>query len=163
MNVKLVIAWVFAIIVFAIFGVFGYMNRDLLVKDDSNTDFTPIVNNEVIVHNCKKETNKGTLNYKYIVRDNKIEKTTVTFTAREVNLSDYISANNINNLVSEGVTTSLKNGSADFIISVTIDHNINSYDFTSIQSDLNNLEMSLSKIDDYENAKINLGTSFTCE
>ena len=27
----------------------------------------------------------------------------------------------------------------------------------------NNLEMSLSKIDDYENAKINLGTSFTCE
>ncbi len=39
MNVKLVIAWVFAIIVFAIFGVFGYMNRDLLVKDDSNTDF----------------------------------------------------------------------------------------------------------------------------
>lgn len=74
MNVKLVIAWVFAIIVFAIFGVFGYMNRDLLVKDDSNTDFTPIVNNEVIVHNCNKETNKGTLNYKYIVRDNKIEK-----------------------------------------------------------------------------------------
>lgn len=78
-------------------------------------------------------------------------------------MGDYISANNINNLVSEGVTTSLKNGSADFIISVTIDHNINSYDFTSIQSDLNNLEMSLSKIDDYENAKINLGTSFTCE
>lgn len=163
MNVKLVIAWVFAIIVFAIFGVFGYMNQDLLVKNEPDADFTPIVNNEVAVHNCSKETNKGTLNYKYIVRDNKIEKTTVTFTAREVNLSDYISANNINNLVADGLTTSLKNGSADFVISVTIDHSVNSYDFTGIQADLNNLGMSLSKIDDYENAKINLGTSFTCE
>lgn len=163
MNVKLVIAWVFAIIVFAIFGVFGYMNQDLLVGNEPDTDFTPIVNNEVVVHNCNKDTNKGTLNYKYIVRDNKVEKTTVTFTAKEVNLNDYISANNINNLTAEGVTTSLKNGSTDFIVSVTIDHSINGYDFTGIQSDLNNLGMSLSKIDDYENAKLNLGTSFTCE
>lgn len=163
MNAKLVIVWVFAIIVFAIFGVFGYVNQDLLVKDDPDTDFTPITNNEVIVYNCNKETNKGTLNYKYIVRDNKIEKTTVTFTAKEVSLNDYISANNINNINVDGVTTSLKNGSTDFIISVTLDHNVNNYDFTNVQSDLNNLEMSLSKIDDYENAKLNLGTSFTCE
>lgn len=163
MNVKLVIVWVFAIIVFTIFGVFGYMNQDLLVGDEDKKEFTPIVNDEVIVHNCTSETSKGSLNYKYIIRDNKIEKTIVTFTAKNVNLSDYVSANNINNISVTGATTSLKNGSNDFIISVTIDHGVESYDFTNIQSDLNNLGMSLSKIDNYENAVTNLGTSFTCE
>lgn len=163
MNIKLIVAWVFAIIVFAIFGIFGYMNQDLLVKDDDKGEFTPIVNNDVTVKNCKSENQKGEVNYKYIIRDNKIEKTTVTFKAKNVSINDYISANNINNFQTTGLTTSLSNGASDFIISITIDHSIPTYDFTSINTDIDNLGISLSKIDDYENALISLGSSYTCE
>lgn len=164
MNIKLVIFWVFSIIVFLIFGIFGYMNQDLLSKNDQNKDdFTPLENKEVIVHNCKSELAKGEINYKYIIKNNKIDKETITFTAKNVTINDYMSATNINNFSATGITTSLGNGSLDFVLTFIMDYTIPSYDFTSIANDASNLGINLNKIDNYDDAILNLGNNFICE
>ena len=157
MNIKVVIVWVFAIIVFAIFGVFGLMNQDLLVKKDPiKEEYVPIVNQE-------KDTEKGEIVYKFNVKENKVIKQTAMFTARNVTVNDYISASNINNISVNGVNMNLKNGAQDFILTIMMDYNIASFDFTNVQNDLNNLGLSLNRIDSYNDTVASLGSSVTCE
>lgn len=164
MNVKLIIVWVFAIIVFAIFGVFGLMNQDLLVKKDPiKEEYVPIVNQDVVIHTCKKDTEKGEITYKFNVKENKVIKQTAIFTARNVTVNDYISASNINNLSVNGANMNLQNGAQDFILTIMMDYNIASYDFTNVQNDLNNLGLNLARIDSYNDTVASLGSSVTCE
>lgn len=164
MNIKLIIFWVFSIIVFTIIGVFGYVNQDLLhIRDVLDEESKPVVDENIVVHNCKSVLEKGDIAYKYIIKDNKIDKTSVTFEATNVKVDDYMLATNINNFSSEGITTSLSNGALDFKLVVTMDHSISSYDFTSIQEDLNGLGINLNKIDNYNDVVISLGDTFTCE
>lgn len=166
MNIKLIIFWVFSIIVFLIIGIFGYMNQDLLkIRDVLDEESQPIVDEDIEVHNCKGLLVKGKVNYKYIIKEGKIDKTSVTFEAirENVKVDDYMLATNINNFANEGITTSLNNGALDFKLVVTMDHSISSYDFTSIQNDLNGLGISLNKFDNYNDAVLFLGDTFTCE
>ncbi len=167
MNIKVIIVWGLAVLIFAGIGLFGYLNQNLLYATDEN--FTP-KNDTEILHTCKSTLEFGESLYRFSVKDEVIDRLAITYKSTTENIELYESASNINRAIMEGingVTSAMSGGIADF--SLTINVNVTDYDKEKIEemtNDFTKLLMvidSISSYDVYNQALAQLNTTYTCE
>lgn len=170
MNIKVVIVWAFAIVLFAGIGIFGYFNQNLLLIDDSKP-YVPITDNDSESHTCRAVLPGGESIYLFQIRDNIIEKISITYKANAENLELYEAASNINQVISgeklNGMSTVIYGGVSDFSLMVNV--NPNEYDKARVESmstDYEKLSMIIDSINDYQlyqQAISQIGNNYTCE
>ena len=61
MNKKLVVVWIFVIVIFVGLGLFGYLNQDLLVDDSINNAYVPVSNTNTTNYTCTGTIERGSL------------------------------------------------------------------------------------------------------
>lgn len=174
MNIKVVIVWAFSCFLFLSIGIFGYLNRDLLVDSPYNPieDEPPII--ETISKKCVASNDYGDISYTFRINpeNNNIEKLFINYKGVYENVEVYESASRINDRMNKvavnGVNSQIYGTSRD--ISLNLNVNLLDYDtrvINEINSDLLNLGMIVDNITDY-NSYINridnaLSLTFTCD
>lgn len=153
MNIKVVITWALAIVVFAGLGIFGFVNQDLLLEDNSDHVYVPSGNEGENAKICSKPIAGGTSSYRFNIDEatGKITKVIMTYTATADDMDAYIAASNINTSEINGVNVAMSGGVSDFVLMVTVDLAI--YDVVTVEAlrnDFSKLSMAIDKIDDYE-------------
>ena len=156
MNIRLIIIWSFAIILLAGLGIIGYFNQDLLLIDDE--PYIPIVNSETKSLTCTLNKDTETSTYRFEIKDNLIERISLTYKTNIENVDTYTSASNINEAVAydgiNGVSVVMYGGVSDF--SLTLNVNVNDYDKAKVESlteDFTRLSMVIDTINDYDTYK----------
>lgn len=170
MNIKVVVAWAIAIVFFAGVGIFGYFNQDLLLLDEEPT-YIPITDDDSESHTCKAVLENGESTYLFQIRDNVIEKVSITYKANAENMELYEAASNINQVISmeklNGMSTVLYGGISDFSLMVNVDPN--EYDKGRVEemsADYEKLSMiidSINSYDLYKQAINQFGNTYICE
>ncbi len=170
MNIKVVVAWAIAIVFFAGIGIFGFFNQDLLLLEEDPT-YIPITDDDSEKHTCKTNLAGGESTYLFEIKDNKIEKISITYKANQENLELYEAASNINQVISteklNGMSTVMYGGVGDFSLMVNVDPN--EYDkgrVEAMSSEYEKLSMIIDSINDYslyQQAINQMGNSYICE
>ena len=165
MNMKVVLVWGFAILLFASIGIFGLVNQDLLIEEDQNDFYVPNDSNDIKSKTCNATTESGLSAYRFQVDENDdISKVIMTYTAKVENIDVYSSASNINNTNIFGIETILNGGAADF--------DLKNYDKVALETilqDLNKVSMLIDgDLTNYNTYKemINqsqAGTTYVCD
>ena len=171
MNMKVVLVWGFAILLFASIGIFGLVNQDLLIEEDQNDFYVPNDSNDIKSKTCNATTESGLSAYRFQVDENgDISKVIMTYTAKVENIDVYSSASNINNTNIFGIETILNGGAADFVLIVTVD--LKNYDKVALETilqDLNKVSMlidgDLTNYDTYKEMinQSQAGTTYVCD
>ena len=169
MNIKVVIIWSFAIILLFGLGLIGYFNQDLLLFD--NEPSSPLIDNDASNLTCTSENSGYSSTYSFIIKENKIERVSITYKTNVENIDAYTVASNINQTVSvqkiNGVSAIMYGGISDFYLTVNV--NVNDYDKASIESmsnDFSYLSMVIDSINEYhvyKQAIDQIGITYTCE
>lgn len=155
MNIKAVIIWSLAIVVFAALGVFGYFNQDLLVSEPDA--YVPSSGEDDKTKACSKVVGNGASVYKFEFDETtkEIKKVIMTYTATSLDLEAFTSASNISlateNGAINGVNSTLSGGSADFVLMVQVD--VKAYDKVmtdNLVDDFRKVSMVLESITDYQ-------------
>ena len=165
MNIKVVIVWIFAIILFAGLGVFGLVNQDLLV-DESEDTYVPKEDVASSARTCSKDLASGRSSYSFLVNadTNLIDRVTITYTATSLDIDNYTAAANINNLDIAGMTTQLNGTSSDFSLIVQINTaTFNEADIAAYETDFSRLSIVAKNVRDYTQyqSEIATGTGVT--
>ena len=170
MNIKVVVVWAIAIVLFAGIGIFGYFNQDLLLLEEEPT-YIPIMDNASEKHTCIATLEGGVSTYMFEINDSVIEKVSITYKATAGNLELYEAASNINQVISgeklNGMSTVMYGGISDFSLMVNV--NPNEYDKARVEAmttDYEKLSMiidSISSYDLYRQAISQIGNTYTCE
>lgn len=153
MNIKLVLVWIIGIILFLSIGIFGYVNRDLLVKttDDSYTPIQTTINKRT----CTKINDTFTSTYTFYFNDaEEIDRVNIKYVQSTINEVAYSSATTISNMTIKGITSSLSGMASNFTFTMNVD--LNNYDKTTLNSlnnDLINLSIVINNIKDYNSYK----------
>ena len=171
MNMKVVLVWGFAILLFASIGIFGLVNQDLLIEEYQNDFYVPNDSNDIKSKTCNATTESGLSAYRFQVDENgDISKVIMTYTAKVENIDVYSSASNINNTNIFGIETILNGGSANFVLIVTVD--LKNYDKVALETilqDLNKVSMlidgDLTNYDTYKEMinQSQAGTTYVCD
>ena len=157
MNAKVVVVWIFAIVVCTGIGIFGFFNRDLLVEP-SETNIKPLI--------CRNQN--GSL-YQFAVDTsiNQIKNVTIQYTNKEADIDTFTAASNLNNLSIEGMTTSLSGTSTDITLNIMLDLSLfNAASVASSEADTAKLNLALESIlvpEEYQNRLNQTGTLYTCD
>lgn len=170
MNIKVVVVWAVAIVLFAGIGIFGFFNQDLLLLEEDPI-YIPITDNESERHTCTATLDGGQSTYLFEINENKISKVSITYKANAENLELYEAASNINQVISgeklNGMSTVMYGGISDFSLMVNVDPN--EYDKARVEAmsaDYEKLSMiidSINSYDLYQQAISQIGNSYTCE
>lgn len=170
MNIKVVVVWAIAIVLFAGIGIFGYFNQDLLLLEEEPT-YIPITDDDSETHTCTATLAGGQSTYLFEIREGIIEKVSITYKANSENLELYESAANINQVISgeklNGMSTVMYGGVSDFSLMVNVDPN--EYDKARVEAmstDYEKLSMiidSINTYDLYHQAISQIGNTYTCE
>lgn len=173
-NMKAVIVWVIAIVIFAGIGLFGMANQHLLDEkvptpptpgDTGTTEPTPSTTHNVT---CTASTANGNSSYMFTVDDATNSLTSVSISYQSTVPIDYIyaSANNLAGAAINGITTNLSGDATNF--SLSMDVNLQGYDsalLANYQNDLTNVSAvieNLSDIEMYKSALNGTGNVYTC-
>lgn len=174
MNIKVVIVWAFAIVLFLGIGIFGYFNQDILIKPDDDVPTTPTDRVEYDTKTCMGATDYGNITYTFRINPatNAIERLSIQYQAVVESIDIYADAANINKTVNDqrinGITSQIYGTSKDVQLNLNV--NLLDYDanaITNMNQDLIKSNMVVSSIKDY-NEYQNLITStlnleFTCD
>ena len=170
MNIKVVVVWAVAIVFFAGIGIFGFFNQDILLLEEEPT-YIPIIDNDSEKHSCTATLESGQSTYLFEIKDNVIEKVSITYKANAENMELYESASNINQVISSeklnGMSTVMYGGIGDFSLMVNVDPN--EYDKARVEAmstDYEKLSIiiaSISSYDLYRQAISQIGNNYTCE
>lgn len=170
MNIKVVIVWAFVVVLFAGLGIFGYVNQDLLLLDNTE-EYTPIQNENYVIKRCNTSLVNGNNSYIFSIKDDKIEKVSMNYTTIIEDNDAFASATNINLLATQekvaGINTIFTGNASNFMLNVEV--KLDEYDSTRISTyaeDFAKLSMVISQITDYEAYKellLQTGNNFTCE
>ncbi|MDE6292775.1 MAG: hypothetical protein K2L98_03755 [Bacilli bacterium] len=169
MNMKVVVVWGFAVIVFAGLGIFGLLNRDILQSPpDLNAPYVPIGDTEGKSMVCSNIRDNGNSSYRFTLDEttNQILSVNISYSASNVDLDTYSAATNLNNSVINGVQFALSGSSTDFVLIITA--NIGSMDTAALEGvadDLSKLGIIIEGITDYETYKTALASvgAYTCD
>ncbi len=175
MNIKVVIVWGFAVIVFLAIGIFGYFNQDLLRGPSENSNTNPHENEiEYITKSCVGTNDSGNITYTFSVNPstNIIERLNIRYQSVVENLDIYADAATINQKVNEkqyrGVTAQIYGTSKDVQLNLNI--NLLDYDKTNLDTmnqDLLKVGMFVDNIKDYNEYQSSitsrLNREFTCD
>lgn len=168
MNMKVVVVWAFAIILFAGLGIFGYFNQDLLVLND-DTPYVPIDLEDSKAHTCTRTMAVGKSDYKFLMdpKTKTIIRVTSIYTATAEDIDAYTAATNISNASIPGVSAVITGGISDFGLVVQI--NVSTVDKNSLEyyaDDFAKLSIVIDNTDDYETYKSLINTVdsvYTCD
>lgn len=169
MNMKLVIVWLFAIVLIGGIGLFGWMNQDLLIEED-NTPYTPSVGDNVNTRICTNQLTNGSSSYSFAIDEATASVTSVVITYNQTleSLEDYEAANRIAQANVNGATAVLSGGVSDFVLIVTV--TVSGFDTAAIEtinSDLLRLGIVVDSITDYETYKTAINnvapSPYTCD
>lgn len=174
MNIKVVLVWAFACIVFLGIGILGYFNQDVLVNSSDNNLPTEIPQILTISKNCTASNDNGDITYTFRLNpdSNNIERLFVKYEGVVENVDVYESAIRINDrmntTVVKGINSQIYGTSRDVVLNLNV--NLLEYDRTvinEINNDLLNVGMVVDYITDY-NTYINtldntIGVTFTCD
>lgn len=159
MNMKLVIVWIVAVVIFAGIGLFGMANQDLLVKQEelpSNPNTNPVSDKtSVVACNAKMSTSESSYSFTVDNETSTLLNVAITYRALAQNDTIYNSAINLSNQTISGVTTTVSGDSTNFVLIMNV--NLQNYDATTLsnyQNDLNSLNAVVGNysIDDYKGA-----------
>ena len=175
MNIKVVIIWGFAVIVFLTIGIFGYFNQDILTKPGD--DEAPVTTEKRIEYDTKKciATNDyGNIIYTFKINPttNAIDRLNIKYQGVVESIDAYADASNINTKVNEqkikGVTSQMYGTSRDVQLNLNVD--LLDYDkeaINTINQDLIKSGMIVSPVTNYTeyqsliNSTLNL--EFSCD
>lgn len=167
MNKKVVVFWVFLIVLFSIIGLYGLLNKNLLVDEAINKEYVPKKISENM-KSCTKTFNDEKIKYDFVFDSNgNVLKIMMTYTGKSENISNFEVASTINNLKLNGIKSTLSGGSVDFVLLVTatvndIDYNV----FDNYKSNFEKLGMFIDRkvtYKDYINYIKGIDTAFVCE
>lgn len=171
MNIKVVIVWIFAIILLFGLGIIGYLNQDLLLLKEDTYIPKPIDGASSQTKTCTATLANATSTYNFTIDNDKITTLTMIYKANNEDMDGYASASNINQFINvekvDGVSAIMSGSTIDF--SLTVNVLINNYDKARVEelnADFTKLSMVIDTIDDYETYKqamANLGATYTCE
>lgn len=168
MNIKVVIVWIFVIILLFCLGILGYMNQDLLIIPDDT--YIPIVD-DVKTITCSSQTDEYESIYRFSVKDDTIERISIMYKTNVEDFAAYTSASVINKTISDealtGLSAVLDGEVSNF--SLTVGVNPRNYAKTRVE-EMNDyyshLFIVIDSITDVENYKKTLsytGNLYTCE
>lgn len=170
MNIKVVVVWAIAIIIFAVIGIFGYFNQDLLLLEEDQ-NYTPIMDNNLEKHTCTAFLDGGQSTYIFEINNKVIEKVSITYKTTVEDIEKYETASNINQVISSeklnGMNAVMYGGTSDFSLMINI--NPNAYDKARVEamsSDYEKLSMIIDSINSYslyQQAISQTGNLYTCE
>lgn len=168
MNGRVIIVWLFAVILFFGLGIFGYINRDLFKEDPQ--EYVPKVEEEH-VKNCNLTLEQGQSTYQFFINENRITKYSVTYEATQEDIVGYEAATIINNELYanpiDGVTVVFNGTLSDFKMILVVDlENVNVDKSVNLMDQLRKLNIQILNIDNYEEVqtKINeLNGNYICE
>lgn len=173
MNIKVVIIWIFAIIMFLGIGLLGFFNRDLL-KQPVLEDEPVVPKTQYITKNCRGSNDYGEITYTFNLNSetNNIEKLFVKYKGVMENVDLYTTALNINNVVNNkrinGVTAQIYGTSSNVELGLNV--NLLGYDSQSLselRESLLSMGMVVDNINDYNNYIITIdsttGITFICD
>ncbi|HOB25712.1 MAG TPA: hypothetical protein PLB45_01425 [Bacilli bacterium] len=162
MNKKLVVVWIFVIVIFVGLGLFGYLNQDLLVDDSINNAYVPVSNTNTTNYTCTGTIERGSLSYKFSAIDDNIKSINIVYTATSGTVDDYTSAVNLSNASIKGMTVVLSGEINNFSLVIMV--NMSSLDTTSLatyQDDLDKLSIVVKQLPSYTKYIESL-SSYTC-
>ncbi len=162
MNIKVVVIWALAIVLFFALGIFGMLNQDLLLTDTENT-YTPKPVENANKKTCSATLPTGTSAYDFVLNANtlNIERLVITYRATTSDINIYTAASNINNANINGISTNLSGTSGDFVLIVQV--NLATLDKTMVDNMLNDfltLSMDIENITNYDTYKMSLQNAF---
>lgn len=173
MNIKLIIVWLFAIVVIAGIGVFGLVNQDLLVEQDKDVYNAGPLGTDENTRKCEKNITDATSSYTFEIDPETNQITKITLTYNTLNQSGdferYTAAESIVNANMNGVNAKLEGTDTSFIFMATID--LATYDRASVEllnEEFNKLHMIVDGTTDY-NAYVTAindgeqGNPYVCE
>lgn len=170
MNMKVVITWGIVIAVFALVGIFGMVNQDLLVEVDNNP-IIPIDDSDEgsTIKVCNSALDNGNITYKFNISGNdKVEKITVTYNATASDIDAYAAASSLSTAEIPGVKSRISGSTSDFVLITTV--NMEELDATVVeqyQNDLSKLALVLYKVQDYntytQTINAMTGKTFSCD
>jgi len=161
-NKKLVVVWIFVIVIFVGLGLFGYLNQDLLVDDSINNAYVPVSNTNTTNYTCTGTIERGSLSYKFSAIDDNIKSINIVYTATSGTVDDYTSAVNLSNASIKGMTVVLSGEINNFSLVIMV--NMSSLDTTSLatyQDDLDKLSIVVKQLPSYTKYIESL-SSYTC-
>lgn len=174
MNIKVVIFWAFAVVLFLGIGLFGYFNQDILTKPEDNVPSTPQDRVQYDTKTCVGATDYGNLTYTFRINPttSAIERLSIQYQAVVESIDIYADAANINKNVNDqrinGVTSQIYGTSKDVQLNLNI--NLLEYDANAINNmnqDLIKSNMVVSSVFDYneyQNLLVSsLNLQFTCD
>lgn len=168
MNIKVIIVWVFAIVILAGIGVFGYVNQDLLVEQDDGI-YTP---GDIGAQNyyCTKAFENADSSYTFEVNQetNQISRVIMTYNSKVADLDAYTAAETIRDAGINGIITNLSGTVSSFMFMVTVD--LATYDKATVEfytNEFQRLSMIIDSVTDYNTYVTALngsqaGTLYTC-
>ncbi len=162
MNKKLVVVWIFVIVIFVGLGLFGYLNQDLLVDYSINNAYVPVSNTNTTNYTCTGTIERGSLSYKFSAIDDNIKSINIVYTATSGTVDDYTSAVNLSNASIKGMTVVLSGEINNFSLVIMV--NMSSLDTTSLatyQDDLDKLSIVVKQLPSYTKYIESL-SSYTC-
>ena len=162
MNKKLVVVWIFVIVIVVGLGLFGYLNQDLLVDDSINNAYVPVSNTNTTNYTCTGTIERGSLSYKFSAIDDNIKSINIVYTATSGTVDDYTSAVNLSNASIKGMTVVLSGEINNFSLVIMV--NMSSLDTTSLatyQDDLDKLSIVVKQLPSYTKYIESL-SSYTC-
>ena len=151
MNIKVIIVWLFAIVVVAGIGVFGWANQDLLVEQGTDI-YTPSTQGGNNIY-CAKDLGIASSSYTFELNEetNEIQKVIMTYNSKSSNLNAHEAAVAIRDAQINGVQTSLSGTVSSFMFMVTVD--LATYDKATVEfmdQQFQTLGMVIDSITDYQ-------------
>ncbi len=167
MNAKVVVVWIFAIVVCTGIGIFGFFNRDLLVEPTVKEEYRPIESETNIKPLICRNQNGSLYQFAVDTSINQIKNVTIQYTNKEADIDTFTAASNLNNLSIEGMTTSLSGTSTDITLNIMLDLSLfNAASVASSEADTAKLNLALESIlvpEEYQNRLNQTGTLYTCD
>lgn len=174
MNIKVVIVWGFAVILFLGIGIFGYFNQDILVNPEENVPTNPENRVEYDTKKCIGTNDYGNITYTFRINPttNAIERLNIQYQAVVENIDIYADVANLNKIVNEqrinGITSQIYGTSKDVQLNLNV--NLLDYDKESVNNinqDLIKSNMVVSSTTDYNEYQSimasTLNLEFTCD
>ncbi|MCX4249733.1 MAG: hypothetical protein OSJ65_08270 [Bacilli bacterium] len=166
MNTKVVIIWIFAIVILAGMGVFGYLNQDLLLLE--NNEYVPIVAPEATAKTCTLKTENSDSIYRFTIKNEEITAVWISYASKIADIEGYEIANKLATEVTTGqikglASPGLQGGSSDF--SLNVQFNPKDYDKARVEEltpEFTKLSMIIDTISSYDIYKQAL-TDYVCE
>ena len=134
MNIKVIIVWLFAIVIVGGIGVFGYVNQDLLV-DQGKEVYTPSTGNkDAVNYFCSKTTDAydSTYTFELNKETNQITNVLITYNSKVTNLEAHTAATNITGYDINGVRPTLNGTVGSFMFMVNV--NTTNFDQTMLDT-----------------------------